>query len=85
MKKGLSIGAIAAGGLILLSAAATVIGILFGTAAPDSLGVIGGADGPTTMIIAGEVDTGCAVVAIVIGILLAAAGVRGLRKIRKQG
>ena len=84
MKKVISIVAIIAGALALLSVAATtIIGSIFELSTPASVGVIGGADGPTVMMVAGTVGAGGVILAIAIGILLIATGIWGLKKIKK--
>ncbi len=83
MKKAISIVAVVAGVLSLLSVAAAIIGIIFEISTPSSVGIIGGADGPTTIMIAGTVGTGGIMTAIAIGVLLIGIGIWGLRKIKK--
>ena len=84
MKKVLSIILIIAGGLVLLSVAAPVImGAILKAQAAASVGIIGGADGPTVIMLAGTIGAGSLIVEIVIGVLLIAAGIWGLRKLKK--
>ena len=88
MKKAISIAAIAAGVLILSGAAVPVIvGFLFEIPPSGSLGIIGGADGPTAVLIAETVGMGIIgwIIAAAAGILLAAAGIWGLKKNKVQG
>ena len=85
MKKALSIISIIAGGLVLLSVVAPMIigAILKAQTAANSIGIIGGADGPTAIMVVGTVGAGSVIIEIVIGVLLIAAGIWGLRKIKK--
>lgn len=85
MKKILSIILIIAGGLVLLGVALPPIvgAILKAQAAASSIGIIGGADGPTAIFLAGTLGAGSVIVEVVIGILLIAVGIWGLRKLRK--
>jgi Na+-transporting methylmalonyl-CoA/oxaloacetate decarboxylase beta subunit len=88
MKKVISIIAIVAGGLVLLSVAAPVlIGAILEfqmkAQVAGSVGIIGGADGPTAVMITGVTRVGSAVTEIVVGALLIVAGIWGLRKSKK--
>ena len=84
MKKVVSIIAIIAGGLVLLSVAAPmIIGAILEAQVANSAGIIGGADGPTAIMLVGVVGTGSVIIEIVIGILLIAIGIWGLRKVKK--
>jgi len=82
MKKTLSIIAIIAGGLVLLGVAIPMIMgvILKAQAATSSIGIIGGADGPTAIMLVGTIGAGSVIVEILIGVLLIAVGIWGLRK-----
>lgn len=84
MKKVLSIAAIVAGGLVLISAVAPmIIGVILKSQVSNSVGIIGGADGPTAIMVVGSLGMGSLVVEIVIGILLIIAGIWGCRKCKK--
>ena len=85
MKKTLSIISIIAGGLVLLSVAAPLIVglILKAQTAAGSVSIIGGADGPTAIFLAGTIGAGGVIVEIVIGVLLIAVGIFGLKKLKK--
>lgn len=84
MKKVISIIAIIAGGLVLLSVAVPmIIGAILKAQAASSVGIIGGADGPTAVMVVGTVGAGGILIEIVIAVLLIVAGVWGLRKIKK--
>ena len=90
MRKEISVAVIAIGVLILLgSAVPMLIGVIVAVTAelsmPASVGIIGGADGPTAIMISSISGIGGAVVMIVIGILLIAAGIWGLIKAKKSG
>ena len=85
MKKIISIIAIVAGGLVLLSVAASVlIGAILEfqmkAQVAGSVGIIGGADGPTAIMVTGVTRVGSVVTEVVAGILLIIAGIWGLRK-----
>ena len=45
--------------------------------------IIGGADGPTAIMLVGVIGTGSVIVEFVVGVLLIAAGIWGLKKIKK--
>ena len=85
MKKIVSIISILAGGLVLLGVAIPPIvgAILKAKTAAGSVGIIGGADGPTAIFLAGTIGVGSVIAEIVIGVLLIAAGIWGLRKLKK--
>ena len=86
MKKVLSIIAIVAGGLTLLSVVAPIIiGAVLEAQISNSVGIIGGADGPTAVMVVGTLGMGSVIIEIVIGILLVGVGIWGLRKSRKNG
>ena len=85
MKKAISIIAIVAGGLVLLSVAAPVlIGAILEfqmkAQVAGAVGIIGGADGPTTIMVTGITHIGSAVTEVVVGSMLIIAGIWGLRK-----
>ena len=85
MKKAISIIAIVAGGLVLLSVAApALIGFILEfqmkAQVAGSVGIIGGADGPTAIMVTGVTRVGSVVTEVVAGILLIIAGIWGLRK-----
>ena len=84
MKKVVSIVAIVAGVLTLLSVVAPMIlGLIFKAQAASSVGIIGGADGPTAIMLVGVIGTGSVIVEIVIGVFLIIAGIWGLNKCKK--
>ena len=84
MKKVISIIAIVAGSLVLLSVAApAIMGAILKAQAAASVGIIGGADGPTVIMLAGTIGAGSVIIEIVIGVLLIAGGIWGLRKLKK--
>lgn len=88
MKKAISIIAIVAGGLVLLSVTApALIGFILEfqmkAQVAGSVGIIGGADGPTSIMVTGVTRVGSAVTEIVVGALLIVAGIWGLRKSKK--
>lgn len=86
MKKVLSIIAIVAGGLTLLSVVAPIIiGAVLEAQISNSVGIIGGADGPTAVMVVGTLGMGSVIIEIVIGILLVGVGIWGFRKSRKNG
>ena len=86
MKKILSIIAIAAGGLVLLSVVAPmIIGAVLEAQISNSVGIIGGADGPTAVVVVGTLGMGSVITEVVIGVLLVGVGIWGLRKSRKNG
>ena len=81
MKKVLSIIAIVAGGVVLLSVAAPmIIGAVLEAKVASSVGIIGGADGPTAVMVVGTLGTGSVIAEVVIGLLLIVAGIWGYRK-----
>lgn len=82
MKKALSIISIIAGGLVLLGVAAPlIIGlVLKAQSAASTVEIIGGADGPTAIMLVGTIGAGSVIVEILIGVLLIAVGIWGLRK-----
>jgi len=88
MKKVISIIAIVTGGLVLLSVAAPIIigailDIQMESQLAGSVGIIGGADGPTAIMVTGVSSTGNVILEVVVGVLLVAAGIWGLRKCKK--
>ncbi len=85
MKKVLSIISIIAGSLVLLGVEIPPIvgAVIKAQTAAGSVGIIGGADGPTAIFLAGTVGVGSIIVEIIIGILLIAVGIWGLRKLKK--
>ena len=85
MKKVISIIAIIAGGLVLLSVVAPmIIGVILKAKVSGSVAIIGGADGPTTIFLVGALGVGGIIIEIVLGILLIAAGIWILMKSRKK-
>lgn len=85
MKKMISIIAIVAGGLTLLSVAASVIiGAIFKAQEASSVSIIGEADGPTAFMVVGTLGGGSAITEVVIGLLLIVAGILGYRKCKKS-
>lgn len=85
MKKVLSILSIIVGGLVLLNVVAPMIigAILKAQTATSSVGIIGGADGPTAIMLVGTIGAGSVIIEVVLGVLLIAAGIWGLKKIKK--
>ena len=88
MKKAISIIAIAAGALVLLSVAApvligTILEFQMKSQVAGAVGIIGGADGPTSIMITGVTRVGSVVTEVVVGALLIIAGILGLRKSKK--
>ena len=84
MKKVISIIAIVAGILVLLSVTTPMImGLVLKEQAASSVGIIGGADGPTAIMLVGTIGAGSVLIEIVIGVLLIVAGIWGLRKFKK--
>ena len=85
MKKVLSIIGIIIGSLVLLSVVAPMImGVILKVqVVANSVGIIGGADGPTAIMLVGTVGAGNIIIEIVIGVLLIAAGIWGLKKFKK--
>ena len=84
MKKVVSIVAIVAGVLTLLSVVAPMIlGLILKAQAASSVGIIGGADGPTAIMLVGVIGTGSVIVEIVIGVFLIIAGIWGLNNCKK--
>lgn len=85
MKKVLSIIAIVAGGVVLLSVAAPmIIGAVLEAKVASSVGIIGGADGPTAVMVVGTLGTGSVIAEVVIGLLLIVAGIWGYRKCKNK-
>ena len=88
VKKIISIAAIIAGTLMLLSCVAPVlIGAILEfqmkAQVAGSVGIIGGVDGPTAVMVTGVTSVGSAVTEAVVGALLIVAGIWGLRKSKK--
>lgn len=84
MKKVLSIISIIVGGLVLIGVVAPMImGAILKSQMASSVGIIGGADGPTAIMVAGVIGGSSVIVEIVIGVLLIAGGIWGLKKIKK--
>ena len=85
MKKVLSIIGIIVGSLVLLSVVAPMImGVILKVqVVANSVGIIGGADGPTAIMLVGTIGAGNIIIEIVIGVLLIAAGIWGLKKLKK--
>ena len=85
MKKVISVISIIAGSLVLLGVVAPMIvgAILKAQTAASSIGIIGGADGPTAIMIVGTIGASSVIIEVVVGILLIAAGIWGLKKIKK--
>lgn len=84
MKKMLSIISIIVGGLVLIGVVAPMImGTILKSQMASSVGIIGGADGPTAIMVAGVIGGSSVIVEIVIGVLLIAGGIWGLKKIKK--
>ena len=85
MKKVISIIAIVAGGLVLLSVVAPIIiGAVLEAQVASSVGIIGGADGPTAVMVVGTLGAGSVIAEVVIGILLVVAGIWGYRKCKNK-
>jgi len=85
MKKVLSIFSIIAGVLVLLGVAAPMImAVLFNLKDAASIAIIGAADGPTAIMLVGTLGACSVIVEILIGVLLIAIGIWGLRRIKKQ-
>lgn len=81
MKKVVSIISIVVGGLLLLSVIVPmIIGAVLTNQMSDSVAIIGGADGPTAVFVVGTFGAGSVIVESVIGVLLVAVGIWGLRK-----
>ena len=85
MKKILSVISVIAGGVVLLGVVAPmIIGlILEAQAEAGTIGIIGGADGPSAIMLVGTIGAGSVVVEVLIGVLLIAVGIRGLKKVGK--
>ena len=88
MKKAISIIAIVAGGLVLLSVAApmligAILEIQMQSQMAGTVGIIGGADGPTAVMVTGVTRVGSAVIEVIVGALLIVTGIWGLRKSKK--
>lgn len=85
MKKVLSIIAIVAGSLTLLSVVAPmIIGAVLEAQISNSVGIIGGADGPTAVMVVGTLGMGSVIIEILVGIVLIVVGTLFLRKYRKK-
>ena len=84
MQKATSVIAIVIGILILCSVAApSLINAAFAMPASSSIGIIGGADGPTAVMVTSTISPVGIIVAIVIGIVVIALGIWGLKKAKK--
>lgn len=84
MKKVLSIISIIVGGLVLIGVVAPMImGAILKSQMANSVGIIGGADGPTAIMVTGVIGGSSVIIEIVIGVLLIAGGIWGLKKIKK--
>ena len=88
MKKVLSIVAIVAGSLILLSVAApvligTLLELQMESQIASSVGIIGGADGPTAVMVTGVRSVGSVVFEVVIGGIIIFTGIWGVRRSKK--
>lgn len=84
MKKVFTIIPIIAGSLVLLGVAApAIMGFIFKSKVASSVAIIGGADGSTAIFLAGTLGAGSVIAEIVIGVLLIAAGIWGLKKLGK--
>ena len=88
MKKVISIIAIVAGGLVLLSVVAPIIvgailEIQMKAQVAGSVGIIGGVDGPTAVMVTGVTRVGSVITEVVVGVLLIVAGIWGVRKCKK--
>lgn len=84
MKKTISVISIIGGGLVLLSVVIPMIaGLILKAQAASSVGIIGGADGPTAIMLVGVIGTGSVIVEVVVGVLLIAVGIWGLKKLKK--
>ena len=57
--------------------------VLKAQTAAGSVGIIDGTDGPTAIMLVGTVGVGSVIAEIVIGVLLIAVGIWGLRKLKK--
>ena len=57
--------------------------LLKAQAEAGTIGIIGGADGPTAIMLVGTIGAGSVVVEVLIGVLLIAVGIRGLKKQKK--
>ena len=85
MKKVISIIAIVAGCLLLLSVVAPmIIGAVLEAQIASSVGIIGGADGPTAVMVVGTLGAGSVIAEVVIGLLLIVAGIWGYRKYKNS-
>ena len=84
IKKALSIISIIIGFLILLSLITPMImGLILKSQASGAISIIGGADGPTAIMLVGTLGAGSVIIEIIIGVLLIAVGIWGLRKLKK--
>lgn len=85
MKKVISILSMIAGGFVLLSVAAPmVIGSLLKVqTVANTIGIIGGADGPTAVVLVGTLGGASIVIEILLGVVLIAGGIWGLKKTKK--
>lgn len=85
MKKALSVAAVVVGALVLLSVFGPSIAALLSAVSPAaSVGIIGGADGPTAIMVAGTNSPLFVIVPVIIGILLIAVGIWGIKKLKQS-
>lgn len=85
MKKALSVAAVVVGALVLLSVSGPSIAALLAAVSPAaSVGIIGGADGPTAIMVAGTNSPLFFIVPVIIGILLIAVGIWGIKKLKQS-
>lgn len=85
MNKVISIIAIVAGGLVLLSVAAPIIiGAILEAQVASSMEIIGGADGPTAVMVVGTLGAGSVIAEVFIGLLLIVAGIWRYRKYKNS-
>ena len=86
MKKMVSIISIIAGSISLLSVVVPMIiaAVLKVQTSSASIAVIGGADGPTSIVLVGTLAMGSIIFEVLVGIILIAAGMWGLKKCKKK-
>lgn len=83
MKKIISIISIIIGVLLIVKAAAPMLGsaiMRIQVSDASTIGIIGGADGPTSVFIAGRIGHGSVMTEFLAAILLIGAGIWGYRK-----
>jgi hypothetical protein len=84
MKKIISITSIAAGVLAIVSAIVAIIkGVIFTMNTSGFTGIIGGAGAPTIMLLVRTLNIPGIIISIIIGIILVAVGIWGLKKAKK--